>query len=139
MNPLQPLKNCASDVRECPELSGPGESSQLEHSRLNEKQWAAIELLLAGKSLAAVARAIDIDPRTLYRWRQDERFTWELSRLRRELWGEAAERLAGLVHPALDILEQQLHERYERSRFRAASAVLRLSRLHKDLANQLLD
>ena len=126
-------------------MSDSGESSQLDPSSLNwtrqsdattltEKQWAAIDLLLAGKSLGAVARAIDVDARTLYRWRQDERFAWKLSRLRRELWSEAAERLAALVHPALDIVEQQLQERYDRTRFRAAAAVLRLSRLHKDLA-----
>ena len=31
-----------------------------------------------------------------------------------------------MVHPALDVLESQLRERYESTRFRAASVVLRL-------------
>jgi hypothetical protein len=35
------------------------------------------------------------------------------------------------VHPALDILEEQLSDPYDRSRFRAASAVLRLADLRQ--------
>jgi hypothetical protein len=135
MNPTD-LLDPNSEVRKNPKMSDLPQSSQLEQSSLNQRQWAAIDLLLMGKSLGEVARAIEIDPRTLYTWRQDERFAWELSRLRRELWGEAAERLAAMVHPALDILQQQLQERYDRTRFRAAAAVLRLARLHKEVAEQ---
>jgi transposase-like protein len=96
---------------------------------LSAKQWAAVNLLAGGKSCLAVARELKIDPRTLYRWRQDERFAWELSRLRRAMWDDAAERLAAMVQPALDILEEQLRHPYERARYRAANAVLRYARL----------
>lgn len=96
---------------------------------LNEKQLAAIELLVAGKSYSAAAKAINIDRSTLFRWRQDELFQEVLRERHEELWSEATQRLRGLVHPSLDVLEQHLGERYDRARFRAASTILRLARV----------
>jgi hypothetical protein len=98
---------------------------------LSAKQSAAIELLLLGKKMSGIAAAVGVDPRTLYRWRQDEAFRTELDRCRRELWSGAAERLRALVHPSLDVMEQHLRDRYDRNRFRAASSVLRLADLRK--------
>ncbi len=98
---------------------------------LSDKQRTAIELLLLGKSLSAVAARVQITPRTLYTWRQDELFCEELDRRRRELWDGAAERLRALVHPALDVLERQLRDEYDRARVRAAGMLLRLADLRK--------
>ena|SRR5947207_2993667 len=98
-------------------------------SILNEKQKAAVELMLLGKSMTAIAKEVEIDRGTLYRWRQDEDFQEALEQRRRELWSVAADRLAGLVHPSLDVLEQHLEDRYDRARFRAATTVLRLAKL----------
>ncbi len=98
---------------------------------LNEKQRAAIELLILGRKIGDVAEAIGIDRKTLYNWRQDELFREELARRRTELWSRASQRLAAMVHPALDVLEEHLADRYEPIRFRAASAVLRLADLKK--------
>ena len=102
---------------------------------LNEKQQTAIELLAIGKSLAAVARQLDIDRRTLYRWRQDARFREALWDRRRELWSTAIERVRGMVNPSLDVIEQHLCDRYERIRFRAAQTVLNLASLKKHAAD----
>jgi hypothetical protein len=96
---------------------------------LTEPQKAAIEFLLLGKSLSATARAIQIDRRTLYNWRQEELFQEVLEERRRELWSDAAGRLAALVHPSLDVMEQHLADRYDRARFRAASSILKLANL----------
>src|SRR5438552_9474974 len=45
---------------------------------LSEKQRAAVELMLLGKSLTATAHAVGVSSRTLYTWRQDEHFRDEL-------------------------------------------------------------
>ena len=122
-----------SDVPECPQMSHLAESSQLEASSLNDNQKVAIQLLLMGKKVSKIAEAIGVDRRTIHRWRQDELFQEELDRRRRELWSAATDRLRALVHPAIDVLEQELAARYDRMRYRAANAVLRHANLRKDV------
>jgi hypothetical protein len=100
---------------------------------LSEKQKSAIELLLLGNSHSATADAINVDRKTLYNWRQDPAFIEALEARRAELWGQAAQRLRAMVHPSLDILQQDLSNRHERARFRAATAVLRLADLRRTL------
>src|SRR5262245_12498697 len=84
---------------------------------LNEKQRAAIELMILGHKTGDVAKAIGVDRRTLYNWRQEESFREELARRRGELWSRASRRLAAMVHPSLDVLEKHLADRYEHNRF----------------------
>ena len=84
-------------------------------------------------SLGDTARAIDVDDKTLYNWRRDAAFVEALDARRAELWDDAAQRLRAMVHPSLDILEQDLANRHERARFRAATAVLRLADLRRTL------
>src|SRR5688572_29353883 len=115
------LEPMSQNVPECPAAA----------ERLSDKQRAAIELLLLGRRPSDIAAALDVDRRTVFRWRQDDTFREELARCRRELWSGAAERLRARVHPSLDVMEQHLADRYDRSRFRAAAAVLRLADLHK--------
>jgi hypothetical protein len=98
---------------------------------LNEQQRAAIELLAIGRSPGKVARQLEIDRRTLYRWRQDATFREALHDRRRELWSDAIDRVRGMVTPSLDIIEHHLTDRYERVRFRAAQTVLNLAGLKK--------
>jgi hypothetical protein len=122
----------SQNVPECPVVAVDLSREREDDSgALSEKQCHAIGLLSFGKSVSAIAQSLGIDRRTLYRWRQDERFRFELSRRRRELWSDAADRLQGMVHPSLDILEQHLIDRYDRARFRAATAVIRFVNLRK--------
>lgn len=100
---------------------------------LNEKQLAAVELLSAGKGYGECATILQIDRKTLYNWRQDELFQEALCERRRELWGRANDRVRALLGPAIDVMEQQLKEKYDRTRFRAASVLLRLAGMHKTL------
>ena len=109
----------------------PKTSSAETHDILSDKQRIAIDLLLQGKSQTAVAERVEVTRRTLYTWRQDESFRAELARRRRELWDGAAERLRALVHPALDVLEEEVHDEYDRSRVRAADMILRFAGLRK--------
>ena len=101
---------------------------------LRERQLAAMGLLLLGKPYLAVARAVGVDPSTLYRWRQDDAFRAELERRAEEMWDGAGVRLRALVHPALDVLEEEVHDEYDRSRVRAAGMILRFAGLRKSAA-----
>jgi hypothetical protein len=96
---------------------------------LNDQQHAAIEMLVLGKALGPIAQTLQVAPSTLYRWRQDELFQLHLAERRRELWGTATDRIKDLVHPSIEVLAEQLANPYDRSRFRAASTVLRLINL----------
>ena len=96
---------------------------------LSDRQRRAIDLILAGKSLASVADHVQVSPRTLFNWRQDEVFRVELDRRRRALWDLAADQLRALIHPAIRVLEEEVHDEYDRSRIRAAGMILRLSDL----------
>jgi len=90
-------------------------------------------LLVLGNALGQTADAIDVDAKTLYNWRQDPAFIEALQARREELWEQAAQRLRAMVHPSLDILQQDLGNRHDRARFRAATAVLRLADLRRSL------
>jgi hypothetical protein len=100
---------------------------------LNDRHRFAIELLVRGKSPGSVAHAVQVNPKTLYVWRQREVFRDELARRRRELWSEVGDRVRGLIHPSLDVIEQHLADRYDRARLRAAATVLRIANLRKTL------
>jgi len=104
-------------------------SSQLDPPGLNEKQQAAIELLAVGKSYVLAAKEAGVDRRTLFTWRQDELFQSELRRRHHEVWGDVTERLRMLVDPSVEVLAEHLNDRYDRSRFRAATAILKLANL----------
>jgi transposase-like protein len=104
------------------------------HDILTDRQRLAIELLLVGKSLTTIAERVQVSPRTLFNWRRDEMFRVELERRRREVWDDAADRLRALIHPAIDVLEAEVHDEYDRSRVRAAGMILRFSDLRKHVA-----
>lgn len=103
------------------------------NEKLSEPQRTAIEMLSIGRSLAAVATALSIDPRTLYRWRRERDFGRALDARRGELWSSAADRLRALLSPSLDVLEQQLADSFEPARYRAANAILRIAGIRKGL------
>jgi transposase-like protein len=104
------------------------------HDVLTDRQRVAIELLLAGKSLTTIAQQVQVSPRTLFNWRRDELFRVELDRRRRDVWDDAADRLRALVHPAIAVLEAEVHDEYDRSRVRAAGMILRYSDLRNHVA-----
>ena len=95
---------------------------------LSPQQSAAIVLLLKGVPLGQVAKTVEVHPGTLYRWRhEDPDFIAELSRRRAALWDECVDQMRGLLRPAINVLSQEVTARYDRMRFRAATAILRLA------------
>ena len=115
------LAEMSENVRKC----------QGAKSRLSEKQLMAIELLLRGHSIDDIASATGVTPRTVYRWRENDLFCERLSERRKELWSHSADRLVGMVEPALDVLRRQLRDNHERLQFRSANAILRIAQLGK--------
>jgi transposase-like protein len=109
----------------CPNPPNPQKSSQQNDLSLNEKERIAIELLAMGQSYSGIAKQLGIGRRTLFDWRQKESFQQALRTRHREVWGEAADRLRMLVDPSIEVLAEHLNDRYDRARFRAATAVLR--------------
>jgi len=111
----------SENVRQCP----------IFENHLHEKQLAAIEMLVLGRSFRAITKAIEIDTRTLYRWRKDPEFLEVLNARRREVWGDVVGRLQDLTHSSLEVMAANLEDNYDMSRFRAASLILRLANLTK--------
>jgi hypothetical protein len=114
-----------------PEFPTPDDRLNEPASSLNDNQRAAIRMIVMGKTLSSIAEAIGVTRRTLYNWREDPDFQQELQRRREELWSDAAERLRAMVHSSLDIFQEHLSDPYDRARFRAANAVLRISDLRR--------
>jgi len=100
-------------------------------SGLAERQEEALRLLLCGRSVAHIAQKLEIHRQTLWRWRRDPLFAREFRRRAEAIWDDSARRLRGMLHPALDIIEGHLRDRYERVRFRAAQTILNLSNIKK--------
>ena len=99
-----------------------------EEEKLSDRQLRAVVLMLDGKHDSEVAQQVGVSRRTLIRWRlEDADFIAELRRRRRQLWNATADRLRSLLDPAVDVLAEQLRDRYDRTRFRAATTILRLA------------
>jgi hypothetical protein len=109
-------------------------ASPTDHTTLRDKELMAIDILAHGTTLGAAARMLQIDRKTLYRWRHEPDFVDLLSARRRQLWSDSAERLQGMCAASLDELDEHLRSRYDRDRFRAATALLRLAHLNKAIA-----
>lgn len=75
-------------------------------SGLTVEQLNAIDVLVTGAPDREAAVAAGVARETVTRWRNDNpRFQAELSRQRQAVWGEATNRLRGMVPKALDVLE----------------------------------
>ena len=98
---------------------------------LADRRQAALRLLVVGKSIARVARELELSRQTIYRWRQDPAFEEELKRLREQSWGEVVARLKGLLEPSLNVMEAQLRHDLVHERYRAATFLLRLPGIGK--------
>jgi hypothetical protein len=104
---------------------------------LTDRQLLALELILSGKTDPHVARAVGVCRRTVLRWRNsDAEFIAELRRRRKAAWRGVTDKLRALLDPAVDVLAEQLTDPYERTRFRAASTLLRLANVKAAIAPQ---
>src|SRR5689334_12867622 len=110
---IESIETMPQNAPECPNLE----------NDLNEKQRLAVELMAAGQKVGALAQAVGIDRKTLYRWRQEESFQEAIDARRKELWRRASDRIRALLDPAIDVIEQHLKDDYDRARFRAATTL----------------
>jgi hypothetical protein len=102
---------------------------------LSDRQRAALELMLGGATDVAIAAAVGVSVRTLYRWRmQDDRFRNRLDRRRLELYDCTLDRFRSLLSGATEVLEKHLRERYAPTALRAARTVLVLARVGRIVA-----
>jgi len=131
------------DARECPiektslneTPTSLNENDSSTPAALTHQQLSAIDLLAQGAAHRTVTRKLKIDPKTLYRWRQQPAFVDRLSQRRTELWSDVVQRLRGMAHESLDVLDEQLRDTYDRSRFQAATTVLKMLDLKKAAAD----
>ena len=114
--------NCIHADRSVPQPNQP---------TLQERRQAALRLLVVGKSIARVARELELSRQTIYRWRADPAFEEELKQLREQAWGEVVARLKGLLEPSLNVMEAQLRHDLVHERYRAATFLLRLPGIGK--------
>jgi hypothetical protein len=54
-------------------------------------------------------------------------------RRHRELWGDVTDRIRMLVDPSVEVLVEHLNDQYDRSRFRAATAILKLANVGRQM------
>ncbi|CAN5365091.1 hypothetical protein BH09PLA1_BH09PLA1_05320 [soil metagenome] len=98
---------------------------------LTDAQRTAVAMLAMGKSFKFVADELGVDPRTIYNWRQQQTFQEALRERREEAWCGASDRLRAMLDQSLDVLAENLAARFDESRFRAASTILRISGLRR--------
>lgn len=94
---------------------------------LSQRQFSAIPLLLHGLSDVQVAARLNIDRRTILRWRNGRKFSAELEKQRQQLIQQSITRLQGLLDPALDILQKQITGDDPKTALRAAAILLRIA------------
>jgi hypothetical protein len=117
---------------EAPEaLPDPAETGHLDpggdDKSLSNRQLRVLDLLLDGVRDTRAAAQVGVDARTVYRWRRQPEFARELERRRGAFLAAGRDRLRALLPGALDVIEKQVGDRYERTAFRAASLIARLA------------
>ena len=89
-------------------------SRQVGHSprTLSAAQLAAVDLVVLGKSDTEVGEAVGVGRQRVWAWRHyHPEFRATLNTRRREVFGQAADRLRALLGKALDVLERELTAR----------------------------
>jgi hypothetical protein len=79
-------------------------------SNVSPKQERAIELLLAGETPTQIARQLEVDRSTLYRWQDQPDFLALLNRNRRALGESFQARIESLLGLAIAAIEEALHQ-----------------------------
>jgi len=130
----QSVQPAPPPIPELPETPRPDpnlDSRQLlaAHTKpLTSQQLSAIDLLIAGRSDAKAAAALNLHRVTITRWRlYNHVFQAELNSRRQEVYGAAADRLRGTLANAVRVFQRQIRSEDHRIAFRAARALLQLA------------
>jgi hypothetical protein len=93
-------------------------------------QQSAIDLLASGKTDTEAAELLQLSRVTVTKWRlYSPTFQAALNQRRSAVWGAGVDRLRSLVSKALDALADELDNRDNPDRLKAAVEVLKLARL----------
>lgn len=96
---------------------------------LTPRQLHAADLLVSGKNDRETAEAVGVTRVTVTRWRLYHLgFRAAVSRRRKETFGVASDRLRGLLHRAIDVLETQLASEDPKVQMAAIRLMISLSR-----------
>ena len=103
--------------------------SAIANSQLSDRQLLAIDFLVLGHAETAVAEALHIDRKTLYRWRHDDdpQYRDTLGDHRKELLDTTADRFRTMLTTALDTFARHLADPYAPTAHRAARSLLALA------------
>jgi hypothetical protein len=97
---------------------------------LSDAQVVALDMILSGAGDSAVAREVNVNRRTIYRWRVEHPvFSQALAKRRQQLWELGVDRFRELTRLALDRLEAQIRDPYAPISMQAARAVVALAQL----------
>ena len=113
-NPPSP----AADAPEWDETVQNG--TEIENPGLSFRQQEALPIIAAAPTLAEAARSAGIGHTTLYRWLEDDRFRYELTRLREDTADLARQELQGLMLRSVSVLAEALEDPDKDFRLRAA-------------------
>jgi len=94
---------------------------------LSEKQIIAIELLMAGKPVAKVAKAAGVSRVTIYRWLKNDDFRAELDKRKNALIERSSRKLVGALDQAIDVLIELLKSKNQNVRRLAAGNLIEYS------------
>jgi hypothetical protein len=102
-----------------------------QHKRgLTLPQQSAIDLLASGKTDTETAELLGLSRVAVSKWRlYDPVFQAALNQRRAEVWGAGCDRLRALVPKALDALADELDNKDNPNRLKAAVEVLKLAQL----------
>jgi AcrR family transcriptional regulator len=85
-----------------------GEEASVEMS-LSTKQQAALELLVAGRSVAETAREVGVARATMFRWlKSDAHFQAAYNRWQHEVQSSCCSRLMAMMDKAVDVIDMSL-------------------------------
>ena len=91
-----------------------------------------MERIASGVSDTDVAKEIGVSRRTIYRWRiENARFREELQLRRREVYDRAQDRFRSMLTRALDLLDNQINDKYAPTALRAARTLLYIAQIGK--------
>lgn len=92
---------------------------------LSPIQQRAVELLVAGKSIASVARTLQVDRATVYRWKRIPEFECAIANASKEVFDAVNHRLLRLAVKAMATLDRVLTQADSKEAVRAAVSILR--------------
>lgn len=103
---------------------------------LTDQQREGARLAATGWRGVDIAEHLDVAPETVSRWRQKPEYIAAIEAVLSEARAETVGRLADLTDKALDVIDEMLEYRYDKSlKLRAAVALLQISGIGRAMSN----